>query len=177
MPNTQILKLVEEKYAKKKVPDLHTGDVVRVHQKIREGNKERIQIFEGVILKTQNGRGLSGTFTVRKIASGVGVERTFPLHSPSISKIERVKSIKTRRGRIYFIRERLGKKSRMKEGKKGFEIWMEPEPEPEKEEEASRGEEETSEVSQAESGQEGGGKSGEVSPAERVSDTGEESQK
>jgi large subunit ribosomal protein L19 len=97
---------------KKKIPDLRAGDRVRVHQKIQEGGKSRIQIFEGLIIKTQHGNGINGTFTVRRISLGVGVEKTFPLHMPAISKIEKLKSAKVRRAKLYYIRGLVGKAAR-----------------------------------------------------------------
>ena len=86
------------------LPELHSGQTVKVHQKIVEGDKERIQIFEGQIIAIKHGRGLNATMTVRKIASGVGVERIFPLHAPMIAKIEITKDVRARRSKIYFAR-------------------------------------------------------------------------
>ncbi len=97
---------------KKNVPDLRSGDRVKVHQKVKEGGKERIQIFEGLVIKTQHGAGINGTFTVRRIASGVGVEKTFPLHLPSIVKIEKLKSAKVRRAKLYYVRNFAGRSAR-----------------------------------------------------------------
>lgn len=109
---------------KKNVPQLASGDRVRVHQKIREGTKERIQIFEGIILKMQHGRGINGTFTVRRIASGVGVEKTFPLHMPAIVKIEKMKSAKVRRAKLYYVRGLVGKAAnRLKGEKEDTAVW------------------------------------------------------
>ena len=99
---------------KSNVPDLRAGDTVRVHQKIREGSKERIQIFEGIVIAVQGGKCVSGSFVVRRIASGIGVERIFPLHSPNIVKVERLKSSKVRRARLYYLRERSGRQARMR---------------------------------------------------------------
>jgi len=96
------------------LPQLQSGQTVRVHQKIKEAGKERIQPFEGLIIATKHGRGLDGTFTVRKIAEGVGVERTYPLHSPMIDKIEILKTSKVRRAKLYYMRGRSGKRARMK---------------------------------------------------------------
>ena len=90
------------------------GDTVKVHIKIKEGNRERIQVFEGFVLKRQNG-GISETFTVRKLSNGVGVERTWPLHSPTIEKIEVVRHGKVRRAKLYYLRGRVGKAAKIKE--------------------------------------------------------------
>lgn len=95
------------------VPAFNVGDTVKVHVKIKEGNRERIQIFEGFVLKKQNG-GIGETFTVRRIASGVGVEKTFPVHSPLVEKIEVVRQGKVRRARLHYMRERTGKSAKIK---------------------------------------------------------------
>ncbi|HHY90892.1 MAG TPA: 50S ribosomal protein L19 [Clostridiales bacterium] len=110
----EIIKAIEQEYLKKDIPDFNVGDTVRVHLKIKEGNRERIQVFEGFVLKKQNG-GLRETFTVRRIASGVGVERTLPLHSPKIEKIEVVRKGKVRRAKLNYLRERRGKAAKIKE--------------------------------------------------------------
>jgi len=102
------------KEQEKKLPELSTGDTIKVHQKIKEGDKERIQIFEGLILAKKHGKGISATITVRKVVDGVGVERVFPIHSPSLAKIEVVKHGKTRRSKLYYLRTAKGKKSRLK---------------------------------------------------------------
>ncbi|OIP81075.1 50S ribosomal protein L19 [Candidatus Peregrinibacteria bacterium CG22_combo_CG10-13_8_21_14_all_44_10] len=99
----------------KTVPEIRTGYTVRVHQKIKEGGKERIQIFEGLIIKMGSGEGLDKTFTVRKIASGVGVEKIYPLYSNNIAKIEVVKKAKVRKSKLYYMRERTGKAARLRE--------------------------------------------------------------
>ena len=96
----------------KKMPDIRPGDTVKVHQKIKEGDKERIQIFEGVVIARKHGKGISSTITVRKVVDGVGVERVFPVHSPSLSKIEVVKSGKVRRSKLYYLRTAKGKKAK-----------------------------------------------------------------
>ena len=101
-------------YMKDEVPEFDTGDTVKVHYKVVEGNRERIQLYQGIVLKTQ-GSGNSRSFTVRKISYGVGVERTFPLHSPKVADLEVVKRGKVRRGRLYYLRERVGKKAVVKE--------------------------------------------------------------
>lgn len=108
-----IIRAIEQDYAKKELPELRVGDTVKVHIKIKEGTRERIQIFEGYILKFQNG-GLSRTFTVRRIASGVGVEKTFPLHSPRIDKIEVVRHGVVRRAKLNYMRKRTGKAAKIK---------------------------------------------------------------
>ena len=100
-------------YKKTDIPAFNVGDTIKVHIKIKEGSRERIQVFEGFVLKKQNG-GVSETFTVRRIASGVGVEKTFPLHSPKIDKIEIVKRGKVRRAKLNYMRERTGKAAKIK---------------------------------------------------------------
>ncbi|MFA6422991.1 MAG: 50S ribosomal protein L19 [Patescibacteria group bacterium] len=114
-----------QKFLKKNIPQLSSGDTVKVHLKVVEGKKTRVQIFEGLIIKMQNGAGINGSFTVRKLSTGIGVERTFPLHSPVIVKIEKTKSSKVRRSKLYFMRERSGKKWRMKGEKKDYVSWEE----------------------------------------------------
>ena len=109
-----IIKSIEHEQLKDKIPDLKVGDTVRVHQKIKEGNRERIQVFEGIIIKKQGG-GLTATFTVRKIAYGVGVEKTFLLHSPLVEKVEVVRVGKARRAKLYYLRDRVGKAAKTKE--------------------------------------------------------------
>jgi len=98
-------------------PDMRSGDTVKVHVRVREGDKERIQIFEGIVIGMHRG-GARATFTVRKVSFGQGVERIFPLHSPTIAKVEVVRSAKVRRAKLYFLRERRGKAARMKEVKR-----------------------------------------------------------
>lgn len=102
----------------KQMPEIHPGDTVRVHQKVKEGDKERIQIFEGVVIAKKHGKGISGTITVRKVVEGVGAERIFPVHAPIISKIELVRSAKVRRSKLYYLRSAKGKKAKLK--KKDF---------------------------------------------------------
>jgi len=110
-----IIREVEAKYLRTDIPKISPGDTVRVHFKFKEGEeKERIQVFEGVVIR-RRGSGTSATITVRKVSFGVGVERTFPLHSPRIEKIEIVKRAKVRRARLYYLRERAGKSARLKE--------------------------------------------------------------
>lgn len=108
-----ILDSVAQDYLKKEDPAFNVGDTVKVHVKIKEGNRERIQIFEGFVLKRQNG-GIAETFTVRRIASGVGVEKTFPVHSPWVEKIEVVRKGDVRRARLHYMRGRTGKAAKIK---------------------------------------------------------------
>ena len=108
-----ILDSVAQDYLKKEVPAFNVGDTVKVHVKIKEGNRERIQIFEGFVLKRQNG-GIAETFTVRRIASGVGVEKTFPVHSPWVEKIEVIRKGDVRRARLHYMRGRTGKAAKIK---------------------------------------------------------------
>jgi large subunit ribosomal protein L19 len=108
-----ILQAITKEYEKNDIPAFNVGDTVKVHIKIKEGTRERIQIFEGFVLKRQNG-GITETFTVRRIASGVGVEKTFPLHSPKIDKIEIVKKGRVRRAKLNYMRERTGKAAKIK---------------------------------------------------------------
>ena len=108
-----VLNSIVQEYIKTDIPAFNVGDTVKVHVKIKEGNRERIQIFEGFVLKRQNG-GIGETFTVRRIASGVGVEKTFPLHSPLVEKIEVVRRGRVRRARLHYMRERTGKAAKIK---------------------------------------------------------------
>ena len=108
-----VLSSVVQDYLKTDIPAFNVVDTVKVHVKIKEGNRERIQIFEGFVLKRQNG-GIGETFTVRRIASGVGVEKTFPIHSPLVEKIEVVKRGKVRRARLHYMRARTGKSAKIK---------------------------------------------------------------
>ena len=109
-----IIKKIEEEQLKASVDKFNVGDTVRVHAKIKEGNRERIQIFEGTVTKRQNG-GIRETFTVRKISNGTGVEKTWPLHSPNVEKVEVVRYGKVRRAKLYYLRERTGKAAKVKE--------------------------------------------------------------
>lgn len=111
-----IIRAIEQEQLKSNIPDFNVGDTVKVHLKIKEGNRERIQVFEGFVLKRQNG-GARETFTVRRISYGVGVERTLPLHSPKIEKIEVVRRGKVRRAKLNYIRELRGKAAKIKEKK------------------------------------------------------------
>lgn len=109
-----VIKSIEHEQLKNKVPDIRIGDTVRVHQRIKEGNRQRIQVFEGIVIKKQNG-GLNETFTVRRVAYGVGVEKTFLLHSPLVEKVEVVRVGKARRAKLYYLRDRVGKAAKTKE--------------------------------------------------------------
>ena len=111
-----LIKSITQEYEKTDLPEFGVGDTLKVYLKVKEGNKERIQVFEGYVLKRQNG-GISETFTVRKLSSGIGVEKTFPLHSPSIDKIEVVKKGDVRRAKLNYMRERTGKAARVKSEK------------------------------------------------------------
>jgi len=109
-----IIKSIEHEQLKNTIPNLKIGDTVRVHQRIKEGNRERIQVFEGIIIKKQNG-GLNATFTVRRVAYGVGTEKTFLIHSPMVEKVEVVRVGKARRAKLYYLRDRVGKAAKTKE--------------------------------------------------------------
>ncbi len=99
---------------KQDVPSFHIGDVVRVHNRIKEGTRERIQMFEGTVIAKHNG-GISETFTVRRISYGVGVEKIFPLHSPNVEKVEIIRLGKVRRAKLYYLRDKVGKDAKVKE--------------------------------------------------------------
>ena len=109
-----IIKSIEHEQLKASIPDLKIGNTVRVHVRIKEGNKERIQVFEGIIIKKQGG-GINETFTVRRISYGVGVEKTFLVHSPMIEKVEVVRVGRARRAKLYYLRDRVGKAAKTKE--------------------------------------------------------------
>ena len=109
-----ILKSIEHEQMKNKIPELKIGNTVRVHVRIKEGNKERIQVFEGIIIKKQGG-GVNETFTVRRISYGVGVEKTFLVHSPRIEKVEVTRVGKARRAKLNYLRDRIGKAAKTKE--------------------------------------------------------------
>ena len=109
-----IIKSIEHEQLKNRIPVLTVGNTVKVHVKVKEGNRERIQVFEGIIIKKQGG-GLNETFTVRKISYGVGVEKTFLVHSPMVEKVEVVRVGKARRAKLYYLRDRVGKASKTKE--------------------------------------------------------------
>ena len=110
----EIIKNIETAQLKENVPVFHVGDTVRVSAKIKEGNRERIQVFEGIVLKKQGGSNRE-TFTVRKFSNGVGVEKTWPLHSPNVEKVEVVRRGKVRRAKLTYLRGRVGKRAKVKE--------------------------------------------------------------
>ena len=110
----EILRAIEAEQMRNDLPEFHVGDTVKLHVKVKEGNRERIQMFEGTVIKRQNG-GLRETFTVRRLAYGVGVERTFPVNSPIIEKMEVTRRGKVRRAKLFYLRDRLGKAAKVKE--------------------------------------------------------------
>jgi large subunit ribosomal protein L19 len=114
MNNAEIIKNIEAAQMKEQAPEFHVGDTVKVYGKIIEGNRERIQVFEGTVLKRQ-GSSNRETFTVRKLSNGVGVEKTWPLHSPNVEKIEVVRRGKVRRAKLNYLRGRVGKAAKVKE--------------------------------------------------------------
>lgn len=105
---------VEKNMPEKAAPDVSVGDTVRVHLRVKEGNRERIQVFEGTVIAKKHG-GIEETFTVRRISYGIGVEKVFPLHAPSIEKVEVVRHGKVRRAKLYYLRDRVGKAAKVKE--------------------------------------------------------------
>ena len=109
-----IIKSIEHEQLKNKIPALKVGDTIKVHQRIKEGNRERIQVFEGIIIKKQGG-GVNASFTVRRVAYGVGVEKTFLINSPMVEKVEVVRVGKARRARLFYLRDRVGKSAKTKE--------------------------------------------------------------
>lgn len=112
---------MERSQLRSDLPGIRPGDTIRVHQKIKEGGKERIALFEGLVLARKHGVGVSATFTVRKVVDGIGVERVFPLHSPTIAKIEVLRHAKVRRAKLYYIREKASREIR----KKMKQVWAE----------------------------------------------------
>ena len=114
MNATEIIKSIEQEQLKSEITEFRVGDTVKVYGKIKEGNRERIQIFEGIVLKRQGGSNRE-TFTVRKFSNGVGVEKTWPLHSPNVEKIEVVRYGKVRRAKLNYLRQRVGKRAKVKE--------------------------------------------------------------
>lgn len=109
-----LIKALTNEQLKENAPVLNVGDTVRIHNKIKEGTRERIQLFEGTII-AKNGGGISETFTVRRVSYGCGVEKTFPVHSPNVEKVEIVRRGKVRRAKLYYLRDRVGKSSKVKE--------------------------------------------------------------
>ena len=109
-----LLKAFASEQLKDNAPQFNVGDTVRVHNKIKEGNRERIQLFEGTVIAKKNG-GISETFTVRRVSYGVGVEKTFPLHSPNVENVEVIRRGKVRRAKLYYLRDRVGKSAKVKE--------------------------------------------------------------
>jgi ribosomal protein L19, bacterial type len=109
-----IIRNIEAEQLKENVPEFNVGDTVKVHAKIKEGNRERIQVFEGTVLKKQGGS-TRATFTVRKNSNGVGVEKTWPLHSPNVEKVDVIRRGKVRRAKLTYLRQRIGKKAKVKE--------------------------------------------------------------
>uniref|UniRef100_UPI004056FC2D 50S ribosomal protein L19 n=1 Tax=Agathobacter sp. TaxID=2021311 RepID=UPI004056FC2D len=114
MNANEIIKSIEAEQLKEVVPEFHVGDTVKVYGKIKEGNRERIQVFEGTVIKKQGGSNRA-TFTVRKLSNGVGVEKTWPLHSPNVKNVEVVRRGKVRRAKLYYLRDRVGKAAKVKE--------------------------------------------------------------
>ena len=114
MNNTEIIKNIESAQMKEQIPEFNVGDTVKVYGKIIEGNRERVQVFEGTVLKRQGG-GVRETFTVRKNSNGVGVEKTWPIHSPHVEKVEVVRRGKVRRAKLNYLRDRVGKRAKVKE--------------------------------------------------------------
>lgn len=110
----QIIAELSKKYLKQ-LPDIRPGQTVRIHQKIKEGEKERVQIFEGIVIAIGSGSGISKTFTVRKIVEGIGVEKIFPFHSPTLAKVEIKRTPKVRRAKLYYLRGRTGKAAKLYE--------------------------------------------------------------
>lgn len=131
--NMQLLQEFTKIHLKKNIPAIKPGDIVRVYQKIREAGKERIQVFEGIVISRHAGDSLDATFTVRRVSFGIGIERVFPLHSPALVKIEKIKSIKVHRAKLYYLRGLVGKKAKKHEELKEFEVWKEPEAKEEEE--------------------------------------------
>lgn len=109
-----IIREIEAEQLKQDITDFAVGDTVRVYAKVKEGNRERLQVFEGTVIKRQNGSSRE-TFTVRKSSSGIGVEKTWPLHSPIIDRVEVIRRGKARRAKLFYLRERVGKKAKVKE--------------------------------------------------------------
>ena len=109
-----IIRAIEQQQIKEDLPEFHVGDTVKVHYRITEGNRERIQVFQGDVIRRQGGS-VRETFTVRKVSFSVGIERTFPVHSPKIEKIEVIRQGKVRRAKLYYLRDKVGKAAKIKE--------------------------------------------------------------
>lgn len=109
-----VIKAIEKEYLKSDVPEIAVGDSVKVHIKIKEGSKERIQVFEGFVI-AKRGSGVKQTITVRRLSYGVGVEKVFPIHSPNVDKIEKVRKNKARRAKLYYLRDRVGKAAKLRQ--------------------------------------------------------------
>lgn len=110
----EIIREIEKEQLKENVPAFNVGDTVKVYGKIKEGNRERVQVFEGTVIKKQGGSNRA-TFTVRKSSNGIGVEKTWPLHSPNVEKVEVIRHGKVRRAKLFYLRDRVGKKAKVKE--------------------------------------------------------------
>ena len=110
----EIIKAIEAEQLRENAPEVNVGDTVKVYGKIKEGNRERVQVFEGTVIKKQGGSNRA-TFTVRKSSNGIGVEKTWPLHSPNVEKVEVVRQGKVRRAKLFYLRDRVGKKAKVKE--------------------------------------------------------------
>ena len=110
----ELLQQFSEKYMKENVPSVRVGDTVRVHIRVKEGSRERIQVFEGTVIAKKHG-GINETFTVRRMSHGVGVERVFPVHSPNVDKVELIRKGRVRRSKLYYLRDRVGKAAKVKE--------------------------------------------------------------
>jgi large subunit ribosomal protein L19 len=109
------IKQFDKRQLRTDIPEIKSGMKIRVWQKIKEGDKERLQAFEGIVIAVKHGQGKTGTFTVRKVSGGIGIERVFPFHTPTIEKVEVLSQAKVRRGKLYYLRTRVGKKARMKQ--------------------------------------------------------------
>ncbi len=112
--DARLIQHVTTKHQKKNVPVLRAGDVIRVHEKVKEGSKERIQVFEGIVIRVRGGVGMDATFTVRRTGGGVGIERTFPLHLPAITKVEKIRELRLRQSRPYYLRTLTAKQLKRK---------------------------------------------------------------
>lgn len=120
----KIIEDFQKKHMKKTIPNINSGDIVRVHERIKEGKKERIQIFEGIVIATHRKKNLDATFKVRKISFGIGVEKTFPLHAPNVNKVEIIKSIKNKQSKLYYLRNLTDKQIKRKGELAKFAVWL-----------------------------------------------------